>query len=225
MYVDTTSYLNSIKINSTTDTSSSSMGKDDFLTILVAQLENQDPFNATDPSEMIGQLTQFSMLEQLTNMNDTLTSGLSALTLQTATGAASYIGKSVMASGYELTVEDGKASSASYTLGSDAKTLKAYVYDADGNLVRTQELGAKDAGEYTFSWDGKDDDGQAVDDGTYTIAIVGTDSGGDELKADTSISGVVSGVSVESGAIMLTLKDGRKVNLTSVQSITNPDEA
>ena len=223
MYVDTTSYLNSIKQNSTSDAASTSMGKDDFLTILVAQLENQDPFNSMDATEMIGQLTQFSMLEQMTNMNDTLTSALSALTLQTATNAASYIGRTVMASGYEVTVEDGAASATSYTLGSDAKTLKAYIYDEDGNTVRTVDLGARDAGEHTFSWDGLDDDGAAVEDGTYSIAIVGTDSAGAELKADTSISGVVNGVSVESGSIMLTLKDGRKVNLTSVQSITNPD--
>lgn len=223
MYVDTTSYLNSIKTSSTSDTASSSMGKDDFLAILVAQLENQDPFNSTDPAEMIGQLTQFSMLEQMTNMNETLTTGLSAINLQTATSSVSYIGKTVMASGYTLSVEDGKASSSSYTLEDDAATLKAYIYDEDGSLVRTENIGAKKAGEYDYQWDGKDDDGDVMDDGTYSIAIVGTGTDGAELTASTTISGVVNGVAVKSGVVMLTLKDGREVSLANVSSVKDLD--
>lgn len=223
MYVDTTSYLNSIKSGSTSDTASYSMGKDDFLAILVAQLENQDPFNSTDPAEMIGQLTQFSMLEQMTNMNETLTTGLSALNLQTATSSVSYIGKTVMASGYTLSVEDGKASSSTYTLESDAATLKAYIYDEDGTLVRTENIGAKSAGEYQYQWDGKDDDGDPVANGTYSIAIAGTGTDGAELTASTTISGVVNGVAVKNGVVMLTLKDGREVSLANVSSVKDAD--
>ncbi|MBI4805097.1 MAG: flagellar hook capping protein [Desulfovibrio sp.] len=222
-YIDTTSYLNSITASSTTDTVSSSLGKDDFLSILVAQLENQDPFNSTDPAEMIGQLTQFSMLEQMTNMNTTLTSALTALNLQTATSAASYIGKTVMASGYSLSVEDGTASSTTYTLDSDVTTLKAYVYSSDGDLVRTVNIGSKEAGDYTFQWDGLDSDGKVVDDGTYSIAIAGSDADGNEVTASTTVSGVVTGVSVSSGTIMLTLKDGREVSLSNIQSVTDTD--
>jgi len=222
MYVDTTSYLNSIG-SGTSSSASSSMGKDDFLQILVAQLENQDPFNATDPSEMIGQLTQFSMLEQMTNMNETLTSGLSALNMQTATSSVSYIGKTVMATGYTLSVESGAASSTTYTLDSDVETLKAYIYDEDGSLVRTVNIGAKDSGEYDFQWDGLDDDGETVADGSYSLAIAGTDADGNDVVASTSISGVVSGVSVSSGSVMLTLKDGREVALSNVQSVVDAD--
>jgi len=223
MYIDTTSYLNSIQSSSTTDTASSSMDGDDFLTILVAQLENQDPFNSTDPAEMIGQLTQFSILEQLTSMNETMTSTLSALTLQTATSSVSYIGKTVMASGYSLDVEDGTASSSTYTLDEDVESLSAYIYDEDGSLVRTVELGATSAGEYDFQWDGKDDDGNTVDDGTYSLAIAGLDAEGEDVVASTTISGVVNGVSVESGSVMLTLKDGREVALANVKSVVDTD--
>jgi flagellar basal-body rod modification protein FlgD len=172
---------------------------------------------------MIGQLTQFSMLEQMTNMNETLTSSLTAQNLQTATSAASYIGKSVMASGYTLMVEDGTASSTTYTLDSDATSLKAYVYSSDGDLVRTVNIGSKEAGDYSFQWDGLDSDGEAVDDGTYSIAIAGEDAAGDEVKASTTVSGVVNGVSVKSGTIMLTLKDGREVSLSNIQSVTDTD--
>ncbi len=223
MYVDTTSYLNSIKSSSTTGTASSSMGKDDFLTILTAQLSNQDPFNATDTTEMISQLTQFSMLEQMTNMNTSLTSALSALNLQSATSSVSYIGKTVMASGYSLSVEDGTSSSTSYTLESDAANLKAYIYDSDGSLVRTENIGAKSAGDYDYQWNGKDDDGAAVSDGSYAIAIAGVDANGAEVTASTTVSGVVSGVAVKNGTVMLSLKDGREVSLSNVSSVTDAD--
>ncbi|GAB6035630.1 hypothetical protein JCM15519_01890 [Fundidesulfovibrio butyratiphilus] len=220
MYVDTTSYLNSIKSSTTSDTASSSLSSDDFITLLVAQLETQDPTNPVDEKEMVSQLTQFSMLEQLTDMNETLTSGLSLLNYQSAASAVNYIGKSVMATGYSLSVDDGSVSSATYTLDSDTPDLKAYVYDSDGSLVNTIDLGAKKSGDYTFKWDGTDSDGNAVADGTYSLALVSTDSSGNESTVSTQVSGLVTGMSVEDSAIKLTLEDGREVNLADVQTVT-----
>lgn len=223
MNIDTTSYLNSTKTSGTSSTASSSLGKDDFLQILVAQLKTQDPFNSTDPTQMVNQMTQFSMLEQMTNMNTTLTSGLSALNLQTATSASAYIGKTVKATGSTLTVSDGTASSATYTLTSDAASLKAYIYDSDGSIIRTVNVGTASSGDHTFQWDGKDSSGNSVSDGTYTLAFGATDSSGNELSVSTAISGVVSGVSVSSGAVTLSLKDGREVLLSNVQGVSDTD--
>ncbi len=223
MTVDTVSYLNSIASPSSSGTASSSMGKDDFLKILVAQLESQDPFNTVDESEMISQLTQFSSLEQLTNMNDTLTSMVQMLNVQSAMGAVDYIGKSVMASGYTLSKSGSSVSDVSYTLDSDVSALTAKIYDADGTLVRSVDMGAQSAGEYSFEWDGLDADGASVVDGQYSIAFAATDSSGNEVSVSTMISGTVTGVSVESGAVMLSLADGRQVALSDVHSVTNPD--
>ena len=218
MSVDPTTYLNALSRSDSTAKASKSMGKEDFLRILTEQLKHQDPFNSMDPSQMIGQLSQFSMLEQLTNMNTSLTAGLSALTLQTATSAVSYIGKTVLASGHTLSVTQGVASKASYTLPADAKTLQANIYDKSGALVRTIDIGAKGAGSHEFTWDGKDAKGKTVVDGIYSIAISGTNAKGEKLAPGTTVSGEVSGVAVKNGAIMLTLKDGREVNLTDVQN-------
>lgn len=229
--IDTTSYINSVQTGATvsgssgssssSSSSSTGLGEDDFLKILTTQLQTQDPFNAMDTTQMVGQLTQFSMLEQLTNMNTTMTSALSAINLQTSTSAASYIGKTVMASGYSLSVSNGTASSCTYTTSSDASDLKAYVYDSSGNPVRTIDLGNKKSGTYDFSWDGKDSNGNTVPDGTYSLAIAGTDTSGNQLKASTTISGVVSGVSVSNGTVMLNLQDGRQVSLSNLTSVSN----
>ena len=221
MYIDTTSYLNSVSsASSSTDTSSSTLGSQDFITILVAQLKTQDPTNPVDEKDMISQLTQFSMLDQLTTMNDSLTSGLTLLNYQSASSAVNYIGKSVMATGYSLTKDSDTVSTATYTLDSDVSDLKAYVYDSDGSLVNTLDIGAKASGDYTFKWDGTDSDGSSVSDGSYKLALVATDSSGNESTVSTQISGVVNGVSVEDSTIKLTLEDGREVNLADVQTVT-----
>jgi len=219
MSVDPTTYLNALSRGDSAAKASKSMGKEDFLRILTEQLKHQDPFNSMDPSQMIGQLSQFSMLEQLTNMNAAMTSGLSALTLQTAASAVSYIGKTVLAAGQTLSVKQGAATKASYNLPKDAKTLQATIYDKSGALVRTIDLGAKGAGSHEFVWDGKDAKGKVVPDGIYSVAFNGTDGKGDKLAPSATVSGEVSGVAVKNGSIVLTLKDGREVNLTDVQSV------
>jgi len=221
MGVDPAAYMNSLSRTDTRTTPSKSMGKEDFLKILTEQLKHQDPFNSMDPTQMIGQLTQFSMLEQMTNMNATMTSSLSALTLQTATSAVSYIGKTVMATGYTLSVKNGAVGNATITLPKDAKTLTANIYDKNGTLIRSIDIGAKAAGNHALSWDGKDAKGNKVVDGVYSVEISGTDAKGDKLAVSTTVSGEVSGVAVKGGAIMLTLKDGREVNLTNVQNVAS----
>lgn len=221
MSVDPTTYLNALSRGDSAAKASKSMGKEDFLRILTEQLKHQDPFNTMDPSQMIGQLSQFSMLEQLTNMNAAMTSGLSALTLQTAASAVSYIGKTVLAAGQTLSVKQGAATKASYSLPSDAKTLQATIYDKSGALVRTIDIGAKGAGSHELAWDGKDAKGKAVPDGIYTIAFNGTDAKGEKIAPSATVSGEVSGVAVKNGSIVLTLKDGREVNLTDVQSVAS----
>jgi len=223
MSIDTTSYLNSIGTSSSSSSSSSSIDKDAFLKILVAQLKNQSYDSSMDTDQMVSQLTQYSMLEQLTNMNTSLTSMLSAMNTQSATSAAAYIGKSVSAVGSSLTVSDGAASSSSYTLSSDLTDLTAYLYDSSGSVVRTVSLGDKSSGTYSFQWDGRDSSGASVEDGTYSLAVAGKNSAGETVTASTVVSGVVSGVSVSSGTVMLTLADGREVSLANIQSVANTD--
>ncbi len=225
MYIDTTSYLNSLSPATTTDDDedSSSLGKDDFLTLLVAQLENQDPFNPTDEKEMISQLAQFSSLEQLTNISETLESGLSVLNAQTATSAVSYIGKSIMAQGYEL-VKDGESmSETQFTLDDPVYGVTAHIYDEDGKLVQTEVLGDLSAGDHSYVWDGLDYDGDEVDDGTYVIALTGysDESLSTSVSISTNVSGVVSGMSFEDGNVVLTLEDGRQVNLLNIIEVSD----
>lgn len=223
MYVDTSSYLNSMQPAASDDASSDSLGKDDFLTLFVAQLENQDPLDPMDDTETLAQLAQFSSLEQLTNVNTTLENVLTVLNNQSATSAVSYIGKTVMASGYEVVKEGDNVSETQFTTSSNLYGVTAHIYDADGQLISSTTIGDLSAGDHSFTWDGKDFNGNDVGDGTYVIAVSAYSDAAcnTAITIPTNVSGEVSGVAVTDGAVTLTLKDGRSVNLLNVVQITS----
>ncbi|EPR41624.1 flagellar hook capping protein [Desulfovibrio sp. X2] len=226
--IDTTSYINSLAktaSTSATDTtstdSSSDLGKDDFLTLFVAQLENQDPLNPADNQDMVAQLAQFSSLEQLTNISSTLDSMSSSLTESQQINATSYIGKDVLASGNCVALASGSASNVTYTVPEDASNVVANIYDSSGNIVDSVSLGDVNQGEYDFAWDGKDYDGNVCDDGVYYVSFTGEDENGDSLSISSMVEGEVTGVSMSSGSVVLSLSDGRQVSLSNVYEVNN----
>lgn len=224
MYVDTTSYFNAMMTGTsdTTETASSEMGKDDFLTLFIAQLENQDPLSPMDDTQTLAQLAQFSSLEQLTNISEALDGLADSLSEMQQVGATSYIGKTVMASGSSIALADGKASEVTYAVPADATGVYAHIYDADGNLIRSVEIGDVEQGQYEFTWDGKDTSGDVCDDGTYYVAFTGTDADGDYLSISTMVEGTVTGVAMSDGEVVLALSDGRYVYLSDVYEVHNP---
>ncbi len=223
MYTSTTNYLNNVYTSSTTswDTDTSNdMGQDEFLQLFVAQLENQDPLNPVDNSESIAQLAQFSSLEQLTNINSQLTELISAINTQSMNTAVDYIGKSVTATGYTLSKEEGSVSDVTYTVPVDVEDLTAHIVDENGSIVCSVDLGGRDAGEYEFTWDGTDTEGNELADGIYSIAFTATNAEGESVSISTMVSGVVEGVSQQGGKTLLTLQDGREVYLENVWEVT-----
>lgn len=214
-------YQSSTTSNSTTG-ASSTMGKDAFLKLLVTQLSHQDPLNPMDDKDMTAQLAQFSSLEQLTNINTGIESLNTTMTQNQLTNAVSYIGKSVKASGYTLSKEDGAVSSLYYSLGETVTDAAINIYDSDGTLIRSVGIGTKNSGNYEYGWDGLDSSGEEVADGLYSVAITAYNTSGKQVMVQTQVSGIVSGVTTSNGATYLNLKDGRTVALTNVSQIVNP---
>ena len=199
-----------------------SLDQDAFLTILVAQLTHQDPLNPMEDTEMTSQLAEFSSLEQLTSINDGITN-LAASKQQTdMLSAVSFIGKEVKAEGYKISLEDGNASSIYYGFGETVSGIMMNIYDAEGAIVRTIELGSKEAGSYQYEWDGKNDAGELLPDGQYGIGILGEDAEGKHVMVQTEISGVVDAVVNDGGTQYLRLKDGRYLSFLNVKEIVDP---
>lgn len=226
-YTDTTGYILGqqearLAASNTPTEHETSLDQDAFLNILVAQLTNQDPLNPMDDAEMTSQLAEFSSLEQLTSINEGISNLADSMQQSDMISAVSFIGKEVKAEGYKVSLEEGNASTIYYGFGETVSGIKMNVYDSEGAIVRTIELGSKEAGSYQYEWDGKNDAGELLPDGQYGIGILGEDLDGDYVMVQTEISGVVDAVVNDDGTQYLRLKDGRYLNFLNVKEIVDP---
>lgn len=169
------------------------LGKDDFLKLLVTQLKHQDPMNPMESQEFSAQLAQFSSLEQLFGMNKTLTDIQKSLSANENENILDYIGKVVKTSDNKVSITGGIIDSSVYSLKSSAD-VNISVYDALGSKVRSISAGLKSPGEHSIGWDGRDNRGNMVSDGVYTIKINAADQTGASVLSDVYHTGEVTGV-------------------------------
>jgi flagellar basal-body rod modification protein FlgD len=198
------------------------LGKDDFLRLLLAQLRNQDPLSPMEGTEFAAQLAQFSSLEQLANINTSLSNSLDSNYLLTQaisnTMSASIIGKDVRASGEGFHYSGEGEVQLGFTLASAADTVKVTLYDSARRAVRSIQLGSADKGDTTFSWDGQDGNGAALAAGEYTFAVEALDGDGNALTAHQYLFGTVSAVRFRPEGTMFVV-DGVEIPLSDILEI------
>ncbi|WP_035244127.1 flagellar hook assembly protein FlgD [Desulfonatronovibrio hydrogenovorans] len=195
------------------------LGKMEFLKLLITQLENQDPLNPMDDKEFVAQLAQFSSLEQMTNIAEDVNAIRENSTVHDLTGAVGFIGREVMAYGYELSKDGSHVSTMYYTLPEAAKKMYINIFDQNGNMVQTVELQGRQAGNYEFKWDGKDYNGNSLADGNYLVYMAAEGLNGEPVMIDSYVSGRVSGVQNFGGEPYLRLTDGRLLKFSEVTEI------
>ncbi len=164
---------------------------DTFLTLLTTQLRYQDPLEPMDSAEFTNQLVQFSQVEQSISTNANLETLLGYQGTNQAVAAISYIGTTVEALSSSVPLVDGSATM-NYVLGETAESTKLLIYDATGTQVRSIES-AKSAGKHTVNWDGKDEDGNTLADGAYTVVVSARDADSNLIQVATSITAKVTG--------------------------------
>jgi flagellar basal-body rod modification protein FlgD len=195
--------------NEKTSSSSSTdeLGMDQFLNLFIAQIQHQDPLNPLDSAEFTAQLAQFTSVEQLYGMNARLADIEEALNSQSEKrDDLGFIGKTVKADDNTILVDNGTVQSGSYTI--DGKGyVTVDVYDSQGQIVRTFYQGLEDKGEHDVNWDGRDDTGTLVGDGTYTFEITARDEKGYYISSNTYISGEVKGITYKNGKSYLMIGD------------------
>lgn len=182
---------------------SESLGKSDFLNLLVTQLQNQDPLDPADSTEFTAQLATFSSLEELQNISSTLEGVSTSQTIQTNSQAVDYIGKRITALGNQINVEDGEADPVVFQLESDASSVYINIYNEYGQYVQNLELSAMDAGEQKVEWNGMNQSGDHVSDGAYQFEVMAVDGEGNSVEATTFTAGVVTGVYYKDGQAYL----------------------
>jgi flagellar basal-body rod modification protein FlgD len=204
--------------NSQTQTlRSQSLGKEDFMKLLLKQLSYQDPMNPMDSMQFTSQLTQFSSLEQLDNINNTLNDVLAFQHSMQNASIANLIGKTVKVTGNTAYLNN--TADINYNLSGDASSVNILINDASGKLVASHDAGSVLQGDNNFVWDGKDSFGNQMPDGTYTFEVQAKDLSGNSVAVLTNSSGTVTGVVFEDDNTYLTLNGGRSVHLSEIESI------
>ena len=165
---------------------------DTFLTLLTTQLQNQDPMNPMDSDQFTQELVQFSGVEQQINTNDNLKTLISLQQGNTTNNAINYLGKSITITDGSGQLSDGEAHW-SYALGGAAAATTITVTDANGKVVYTGK-GETAAGQHDFDWDGKDNNGNQLDDGSYKVAVSAVASDGTAVDSAVASKGVVTEV-------------------------------
>ncbi|MDR3357766.1 MAG: flagellar hook assembly protein FlgD [Desulfovibrio sp.] len=205
------------------------LDKDSFLLLLVTQFKYQDPLNPMDDKEFVAQMSQFSSLEQLMNLNTGMEGLTQATGNQQMINATSYIGKQVTVTGSDIgKVTDAAGGAATITrfryAPQDAVASGAItVYDQSNNIVYTEPVGSKSARvTYEFNWDGKDNAGQAAPDGVYRIGLSLLNSKGEAVLSDQVVDATVTGVVNEGGAVYLGLEGGQLMPLSDVRQVMLP---
>ncbi len=192
-----------------------------FLTLLVAQLKNQDPTNPMDNSQLTTQLAQISTLSGIENLNTTLGSISGQINTSQSLQASTLVGHGVMIDGNSILVGADSTTTPfglSLDKASDATTVT--IKDANGNVVRTDDLGAQTAGVHTFTWDGTDSAGAALPAGSYTFSVAATTTAGSAVTATALKYAAVYGVNTTAGgASQLNLGLAGNVTLDQVRQI------
>jgi flagellar basal-body rod modification protein FlgD len=178
---------------------STTLGKDDFLKLLTTQLQQQDPTQPMDNTAFVAQLAQFSSLEQMNNVNDTLTKMLTAQGTAQQTAASSLIGKSVVFNTDEVALVEGDTATIKADLSAPAATVTITIQDSTGATVSTIKNGACQSGPNRFQWDGCDNDGKPLPTGVYTTTVQATDLEGNFVPLTVSGSARITGVTFTDG--------------------------
>lgn len=205
------------KAGSSTDTSGVAATQDRFLKLLVTQMKNQDPLNPMDNAQVTSQMAQLSTVSGIDKLNTTLQALSDSMLSNQSMQAASMIGHGVMVPGDGVDLSNG-AAYGGVELAQSVNKLDISIYDKAGALVRNIHLGAQPTGLVNWQWDGRNDAGTAVADGSYTFKVSAT-SGGKAADATALQFGMVNSVTQGSKGVTLSVGQMDGITLSQVKQI------
>lgn len=197
-----------------------------FLTLLTAQLQNQDPLNPLENTELTSQLAQINTVSGIAGISEKITALMSAMNNNQGIQAASIIGKNILTNGNQITLssytdESGNTSSAAYGgIKLESNADKVVVKITNGSTeVRSIDLGAKNAGIVSFAWDGIDNYGNLRTDGNYKFTVEATQQDSGVIATTMQYSPVYAVSRNSTGDFVLDLGDKGTIKLDDVQQI------
>lgn len=207
MRIDGVSYTDSSAFAPPVQGQGDELGKEAFLNLLVAQLQNQDPLDPADNTEFVSQLAQFSSLEGITNMGTKLDTIGENITAMNNYSSSNLIGKNVTYKGNSLDYYGGGGAPMGYSLDSAATSVKVVISNANGVPVNTFSAPEVSAGDHSLIWDGTDYNGLEVPAGRYTFSIEAEGTDGVRVGSTPYVVNSVSGITFKDGQAYLLVGD------------------
>ena len=199
------------------------LGGTNFLTLMLAQLKNQDPTSPVDSNQFLNQLASLSTVQGITQLNTSFGSLSTSLVSSQALQASSLLGHQALVSSKTANLTANGSVSGAIDVPQTTSQAVVNISDSSGALVRQINLGAQATGLANFSWDGKLQDGSQAAAGQYTLSaqFAGATSGA--TAASTYVNGVVQSVTMGAGQTGLTLNVSGlgSVPFSGVKQISN----
>lgn len=220
--METVSNISELFPSSTAATSkgNNELGQEDFMALMVAQLENQDPSKPMDNFEFLGQIAQFGMVNGIQELQTGLGSLANSLLSNQALQAADLVGRDVVTGSNIGRLPAEGELSAEVDLPSTAESVTLYVQDASGKLVFSQQLGGAPSGPLQVRWDGTDSEGERVPAGEYRVSAEATIDGQNQALSVSTLNRIESVTLDPNGtSMLLNLAGGAQVGMSEVKQI------
>jgi len=202
---------------------STEMGQNQFLTLFTTQLKNQNPLDPMKNEAFVAQLAQFSQLEASQSMKSSMDTLVKSMTGDRMLTGSSMIGRMVGVNGGSAVLQQGRPVSAFINLPNGAEAVSMQVLNSSGSVVRSQTFGTQPAGDMSLTWDGADDRGTPLPDGSYTFSIKATSMGQTKSITPDVMSQVISAsnAGTSDGSWLLQVQGGKTIGLSQVQRVSN----
>lgn len=206
--VDVVSTVSSLQTNAASSSQNLANNFDTFITLLTAQLQNQDPLEPVDSTEFTNQLVQFSSVEQQIETNSALADLITLTANSQAASLSGYLGKTVevQSATAEMSGEDGIEWL--YTLPEGVESVTLSIQSEDGRIVYSETVGDTSVGEHEFQWDGTMSNGQLASAGTYSLLLGATDQNDGSVSVAPRVRTQVTGIDLSTGVTALATNSG-----------------
>ncbi len=172
-----------------------------FLTLLTTQLQNQNPLDPLDTNQFTAQLVQFAQVEQQLKANDQLSSLVSLQKTAQSTQALSFVGQTISVDGSTAAFNG----SATWNFNAAANCNAVVTISAPNGETAYTGSYSLTAGNASFVWDGKGNDGTQWPAGNYKLTVTGKDTSGKDVAVSTEVQGVVDSVDMTASPALLSM--------------------
>lgn len=195
--------------------------QEDFFALLTKELSHQDPTKPVENNEMISQMTAFSTTDGVSQLNEQFSNFATSMSSSQALQASSLVGRSVLVNDNVFGMTEGAEVKGKLVTDKPASNVNIYVENQAGEIIQTVPVGSVQAGEFTFTWDGKKSDGDPAPEGAYRFRIAGLVEGeASELEAMTYRKVDSVTLAGAGGNITLNLNGGTSMNLVDVVEVS-----